>query len=163
MKYAKVILSTCLFLAASPLALAAEAPGLTAPTAEKSSRTVVVYKAPSCGCCDQWAEHMEAHGFAVESVLERDMTARKLALGVPSELWSCHTAVIDGFVIEGHVPAADVLRLLEERPKGTGLAVPGMPVGSPGMEYGGQRQAYDVVLFDRSGEPKRFEHYPAKP
>jgi hypothetical protein len=106
---------------------------------------------------------MEAHGFSVESVLDRDMTARKLALGVPSELWSCHTAVVDGYLIEGHVPAADVLRLLEERPKGTGLAVPGMPVGSPGMEYGGQRQAYDVVLFDRSGEPKRFEHYPAKP
>lgn len=163
MKYAKVILSTCLFLAANPLALAAEGTGLPAPTAEKGSRNMVVYKAPNCGCCDKWAEHMEAHGFSVENVLDRDMTSRKLALGVPSELWSCHTAVVDGFVIEGHVPAAEVLRLLEERPEGTGLAVPGMPVGSPGMENGGQRHAYDVLLFDSAGETERFEHYPAKP
>lgn len=129
----------------------------------QSAGTLVIYKDPNCGCCDKWAEHMEAHGFTVESVLERDMAGRKLALGVPSELRSCHTAVVDGFVIEGHVPAADVLRLLEVRPEGAGLAVPGMPVGSPGMEYGGQRQAYDVLLFDTSGEPKRFKHYPAKP
>ncbi|PMR69257.1 DUF411 domain-containing protein [Halomonas heilongjiangensis] len=97
---------------------------------------VEMHKDPNCGCCSAWAEHLEAEGFEVRVHETRDMRAVKLEHGVTPELASCHTAVVDGYVIEGHVPAADIRRLLEERPDVAGLAVPGMPHGSPGMETG---------------------------
>lgn len=159
----KTLSSAILLFAATTLSTAAEEANEPNTGASGGELTLVVYQDPNCGCCGKWAEHMEAHGFSVESVLESDLSARKRTLGVPAGLWSCHTAVMDGYVIEGHVPAADVERLLKERPEGSGLAVPGMPVGSPGMEYGEQRQAYEVLLFDTSGQTKRFEHYPARP
>jgi len=109
----------------------AEAPPET-PDAEDAA--LVVHHDPNCGCCGKWIEHMEQHGFAVESVLETDMNAVKRELDVPENLPSCHTATVAGYVIEGHVPAADVKRLLEERRDAKGLSVPGMPLGSPGME-----------------------------
>lgn len=140
---------------------AAEETDGASATAIQSEGTLVVYQDPSCGCCGKWVEHMRAHGFTVESVLERDLSARKQALGVPPSLWSCHTAVVGDYVIEGHVPAGDIKRLLAERPEGKGLAVPGMPVGSPGMEYGERRQAFDVLLFDTSGNSIVFKHHPA--
>lgn len=124
--------------------------------------TLVVHHDPNCGCCGKWIEHMEQHGFAVEAILETDMKSIKRELGVPENLPSCHTATIDGYVIEGHVPASDVRKLLDERPDARGLSVPGMPLGSPGMEYGDRRHAYDVVLFDDSGNMSVFNHYPAK-
>jgi hypothetical protein len=106
-----------------------------------------VFKSPYCGCCGAWVEHMAAHGFdAVVSDVE-DLTPIKDRNAVPAGLRSCHTALIDGYVIEGHVPAAEVTKLLTERPAATGLAVPGMPIGSPGMEMGDQREPFDVVLF----------------
>ena len=114
---------------------------------------LIVTKDPSCGCCSGWAEHVRAAGFPVEVVESVDLNRLKARLGVPSGLVSCHTAEVAGFVIEGHVPAPAIKRLLAERPDGLGLAVPGMPIGSPGMEVeGSPAELYDVVLFARSGQ-----------
>jgi hypothetical protein len=107
---------------------------------------VTVWKDPSCGCCSGWVDHLRRSGFTVAAIDTADLAAVKAALGVPGELASCHTAKIDAYVIEGHVPAAAIRRLLAERPAALGLAVPGMPIGSPGME-GGTPQLYDVILF----------------
>lgn len=118
---------------------------------------VVVNKDPSCGCCQKWADHLSAAGFPVEVVATPELAALKVKLGVPDDLTSCHTAEVGGYVLEGHVPADAVLRLLRERPAAVGLAVPGMPAGSPGME-GGTAEAYDVILFG-NGSPKVFARY----
>lgn len=112
---------------------------------------VVVYKSPTCGCCGAWVEHMRDNGFEVVTRNVNDMTPIKTEHGVHPQLASCHTAVVDGYVVEGHVPAADVKALLEQRPQVTGLSVPGMPLGSPGMEQDGITQPYDVVAFDKQG------------
>lgn len=109
--------------------------------------TMQVFKTETCGCCNDWIDHIEAAGFEVESTNVLQMQLKKINLGVPSQLASCHTAVIDGYVIEGHVPASDILQLLQQKPNITGLAVPGMPHGSPGMETG-RIDAYDVLTFD---------------
>ena len=136
-------------LAAAPeppaVASAAEA---AAPSGEDAARpTVTLYKSPTCGCCAAWGDHMREAGFPVE-VVDADMDAVKREYGIPPALQSCHTAVVDGYVVEGHVPAADVERLLAEAPEAGGLAVPGMPVGSPGMERGDTVQPYKVFLID---------------
>ena len=111
--------------------------------------TVAVTKDPSCGCCERWVTHLREAGFTV-TVTEGPVNPLKIRLGVPRELASCHTAQVGGYVIEGHVPAGAIKRLLAERPEGTGLAVPGMPVGSPGMEVEDmQPETYDVVLFGK--------------
>jgi hypothetical protein len=117
------------------------------------SPTLVVYKSPDCGCCKEWVKHMEEAGFEVEVHDVEDMNSVKQQQGVNGSLASCHTAVIDGYVIEGHVPAEDVARLLAERPAILGLSVPGMVVGSPGMEQGSPANydAYDVLTFDGTG------------
>ena len=105
-----------------------------------------------------WVEHMEAAGFQVEAIDRDDMAAVKDSLGLPSDLSSCHTGVIDGYVIEGHVPAEQVARLIEEKPEALGLAVPGMPIGSPGMEQGDRRDAYDVLVVGSEGEAAVYTH-----
>ncbi|GJD55119.1 hypothetical protein MTDSW087_03439 [Methylobacterium dankookense] len=113
--------------------------------------TVSVTKDPSCGCCEKWITHLREAGFTV-TVTEGPVNPLKIRLGVPRELASCHTAQVGGYVIEGHVPAGAIRRLLAERPNGIGLAVPGMPVGSPGMEVEGMEpDTYDVVLFGPEG------------
>ncbi len=113
--------------------------------------TVSVTKDPSCGCCERWVTHLREAGFAVTAT-EGPVNPLKIRLGVPRELASCHTAQVGGYVIEGHVPAGAIKRLLAERPEGMGLAVPGMPVGSPGMEVEDmQPDTYDVVLFGKDG------------
>ena len=112
--------------------------------------SVVVYKSPTCGCCTAWVDHMRENGFRLVVRDTADVTPIKVAHGVAEGLASCHTALVDGYVLEGHVPATDVQRLLRERPTVAGLAVPGMPAGSRGME-GPIKQPYDVVMFDRSG------------
>ena len=109
---------------------------------------MVVYKSPTCGCCVKWVEHMQNAGFTVESRDMRDMGSIKKQLGIPSVASSCHTAVIDGYVIEGHVPAQYVQKLLRERPDIPGIAVPGMPIGSPGMEVPNAKP-YEVVTFSK--------------
>jgi hypothetical protein len=120
-----------------------------------------VWKAPNCGCCRLWVAHVQAAGFAVQ-VHDSGNTAMRLALGLPLRLASCHTARIGGYVIEGHVPAPAIQRLLRERPPALGLAVPGMPVGAPGMDgpgYGVRRDAYDVLLVLADGSTRVFEHH----
>jgi hypothetical protein len=123
---------------------------------------VIVYKDPFCGCCSLWAKHLEANGFQVKVQVVENMDQYKRMLGVPATLKSCHTAVVNGYTIEGHVPAEDIQRLLKERPKAKGLAVPGMPLGSPGMEAGTSRQAYSVLLFDAEGKTSVYRQYPAR-
>lgn len=111
---------------------------------------VTVYRTPTCGCCTKWARHLEAHGFPVRVRDVTDLDAVKRRLGVPREARACHTAVVDGYVVEGHVPAQDVARLVEEAPPVRGLAVPGMPHGSPGMESP-HPEAYEVRVLDDTG------------
>ena len=121
-----------------------------------------VFKTPTCGCCGKWVEHMRAAGFDV-SVQDVPGTAEyRRKYGVPDELQSCHTAVVNGYAVEGHVPAADVHRLIRSGAKAKGLAVPGMPMGSPGME-GPRSDAYSVMLFHADGRASVYQKYPAKP
>jgi hypothetical protein len=120
---------------------------VAARSAAASSRPLVtVHKDPSCGCCGGWVEHLKRAGFPAKVIETSDLNAVKARFGVPDDLASCHTAELDGYVIEGHVPARAIDRLLAERPQARGLAVPGMPLGSPGM--GGEPEVYEVVLFD---------------
>jgi hypothetical protein len=124
---------------------------------------VEVWKSPSCGCCKDWVAHMEANGFATR-VHDSGNTAMRGRLGIPMALGSCHTALVAGYALEGHVPATDVKRLLAERPQAVGLAVPGMPVGSPGMdgpEYGTRRDRYEVLLVRKDGSHGVFATYNA--
>ena len=133
------------------------------PQAQSSVQwpTAIVYKSPTCSCCKKWVEHLRANGFPVQVREPDDLNTVKDRLGVPADMRSCHTAEIDGYVIEGHVPAADVQRLLREKPKALGLAVPGMPLGSPGMEVDDRRQAYTVWLLQDDGN-QSFTDYPAR-
>ncbi|QGM97934.1 DUF411 domain-containing protein [Methylocystis parvus] len=133
-----------LFLSAAGAALL---PG-AARAAE--SRKMVVHKSPTCGCCGGWAARMRAEGYVVEEINEADMKAVKARLGVPESMASCHTAELEGYVIEGHAPPQAVAKLLNERPKVTGVAAPGMPMGSPGMEMG-EPEVYTLYLFDAAG------------
>lgn len=112
--------------------------------------TIVVYKTELCGCCNGWVEHLQASGFKVDARNVTDLMSIKRDAGVPASNASCHTALVDGYVVEGHVPADVVKRMLTERPEVAGIAVPGMPVGSPGME-GPNPKPYDVLTFDRQG------------
>ena len=143
----------------SAVAAPTQAATSTATTAASGGRasdsTLVVYKTPTCGCCKAWVDHMRESGFAVEVHDLGDLTAVKNEAGVPDELRTCHTARIGGYVVEGHVPAADVKRLLAERPAVAGIGTPGMPVGSPGME-GVYRDRYDVLTFGGTEKPRVF-------
>lgn len=144
---------------------AAHAASNAAPSAPSAGpgagRLVQVWKSPTCGCCKDWITHMQAAGFRTQ-VQETGNTAARARLGIDARFGSCHTAVVQGYVLEGHVPAREVVRLLAERPKALGLAVPGMPVGSPGMdgpEYGGRRDAYDVLLLTGGTASQVFQAY----
>ena len=141
-------------------AVAAESPASAVPASTTSASPasnvasnlplVTVYKDPNCGCCSKWVDHMKAAGFNVTTVDTSDVGAVKQKYNIGSNLQSCHTAVIGDYAIEGHVPADVIKKLLEEKPTIAGLAVPGMPMGSPGME-GATRERYDVLTFDRAG------------
>ena len=122
---------------------------------------VEVWKSPTCGCCKDWVAHLEANGFAVK-VNEVGNAAMRARLGIPDALGSCHTALVGSYAIEGHVPARDIRRLLAERPSAVGLAVPGMPIGSPGMDgpaYGGRRDRFDVLLLRKDGSTAVFARH----
>jgi hypothetical protein len=145
-------------LAALPFAGAAPLAGAQAP-----ARVLVeVWKDPNCGCCKDWVAHLEANGFATK-VNDTGNEAMRTRLGIPAKLGSCHTALVGGYAVEGHVPAADIRRLLRDKPKAVGLTVPGMPVGSPGMDgkvYGNRRDPYDVLLvLDNAGATRVFASY----
>lgn len=133
-------------------------PSIVASLRAAETQTVTVYKNPSCTCCSAWADHMRKAGFRVVTIDTNNLDAVKRRYGVAPEHAACHTAVVNGYVIEGHVPAPDVRRLLAERPSITGLAVPGMPVGSPGME-GAYKQRYQVLAFTRGKSTTVFANH----
>jgi len=128
--------------------------------AEAAAPEVQVFKSPSCGCCGAWVEHMKAAGFAVKVIPVTDTAATRKRLGLPERYASCHTATVAGYALEGHVPAADVRRLLATKPKAIGLAVPGMPQSAPGMDVPGRKDPYQVLLVDTSGQSRVFASYP---
>jgi hypothetical protein len=139
-------------------ALSAAAPGAMAAA---GATRIEVWKGPACGCCKDWVRHLEANGFAVTVHDDGNSDARK-RLGIPVAYGSCHTAAVGGYAVEGHVPAREIHRLLRERPKAIGLAVPAMPVGSPGMdgpEYGSRKDPYDVLLVKKDGSAVPYQSY----
>jgi len=142
--------------------LAAIVSALAAPSWAASSLPVVaIWKDPNCGCCDDWAKHLTRSGFAVE-IHAVGNTAKRASVGIPERLGSCHTAMVAGYAIEGHVPAKDILRLLKDKPQAVGLTVPGMPIGSPGMdgpEYKGRKDPFDVLLVAKNGSTSVFQTY----
>ena len=142
--------------------VAATLPGRARAAGNSATTTPVeVWKDPSCGCCQDWVDHMQANGFLVTGH-DTGNNAVRARLGLPQKLGSCHTALVGGYLLEGHVPASDVRTLLNQKPKALGLAVPGMPVGSPGMdgpEYGNRRDRYDVLLVARDGSTRVFNSY----
>lgn len=124
-----------------------------------NAASMTVLKSPTCGCCAKWIEHVKAHGFAVKVIETDDIMAAKAKAGVPDRLASCHTTLVNGYVVEGHVPAADIKKLLASKAKAKGIAVPGMPMGSPGMEHGNHREAYQTILFRADGTTAVFARH----
>lgn len=135
--------------------------GIAAPAAwAGSSKPVVdVYKSPTCGCCSKWVDHLKANGFSVRSHDTNDVAKHKARLGVPAGYGACHTAQVNGYLVEGHVPANEIKRLLKEKPRVRGLAVPAMPMGSPGMETAGYKDSYEVFVVNRDGSTQTYAHY----
>jgi len=166
--YRKLLVSLFSMLALTAVGTAGADPAMH-PTAAASQAhaaagtEVVVYKAPTCGCCESWSQRMKDAGFKVKIVQTDNLMAEMHRLGVPMNAGSCHTATVGGYFIEGHVPPADVKRLLAEHPNARGLAVPGMVPGSPGMEQGGIQRPYDVLLVGADGSTSVFAHYDANP
>ncbi len=150
------MLATAAALLVSARLGAQPAKAVSASTGKAPIRDIVVYKNPNCGCCGDWVKHMRANGFKVTVHDMTDMDSVKQSMGVPASLASCHTGRIGKYSIEGHVPADLVAKLVDEQPAGRGLAVPGMPQGSPGMEQGGKKDKYDVLLFDASGKTRVY-------
>jgi hypothetical protein len=142
-----LLVAVCLAL---PATVPAASPAATASATTAAANHLIMHKTPWCGCCTAWADQAKAAGFTVEVRDYENLNPIKEALGVPASQSSCHTAEIDGYFVEGHVPFADLRRLLAERPAARGIATPGMPIGSPGME-GGQPQPYSVNLIGRDG------------
>lgn len=128
--------------------------------AAKALPTVEVFKNPSCGCCGAWVDHLKAAGFDVKVTLVDDTAVARRRYGLPDRFGSCHTAIVAGYVVEGHVPASDIRKLLAMKPVAVGIAVPGMPVGSPGMEVGSRKDPYQVLLVDKQGRERVFASYP---
>jgi len=139
-------LATLALAAAAPAALAVETP------------LVEVWRSPTCGCCGEWVKHLQKNGFATKVHMVDDTSAMRRALGIPAELGSCHTAKVEGYAIEGHVPASDIKRLLAQRPRARGLAAPGMPAGSPGMDVPGS-PPYEVVLVAADGAASVYSRH----
>jgi len=129
-------------------------------TALKATVPATVYRSPDCSCCGGWIDHLKAQGFEVKDFPTPEIEGVKQKYNVPANLTSCHTAIIDGYVIEGHVPADDIKRLLQEKPNWLGLSVPQMPMGTPGMEIGNQKDPFTVFSFDRKSRVAVFNDYP---
>lgn len=131
----------------------------TAPHLSQAKQ-ITVYRSPYCSCCEGWVEHMQKHGFEIKNDIKtEEMEAIKQEYKVPQQLTSCHTAIIDGYVMEGHVPASDIKRFLVRSPKQIGLSVPGMPSGTPGMEMGDKKDPFAVVSFNSNGKAEIFKEY----
>lgn len=155
------LLAASLLLAGCPLAGMAESVWDKETPVVAGPLEITVYRSPTCNCCGKWLEHMAKQGFQVNDMVTEDMDAIKRKFGVPKKLASCHTAVINGYVIEGHVPAGDVKKLLTAKPAVAGIAVPGMVTGTPGMEMGGKKDPFAVLSFDKSGRSATFSDYPS--
>jgi len=123
---------------------------------------IVVYRSPTCECCGKWLEHLKKNNFNVQDIVTDDVQAIKNKYDVSEAMASCHTAIVDGYVIEGHVPANDIMKLLKNKPKIVGIAVPGMPSGTPGMEMGDRKDAYNVMSFDKENHYEVFSSYEGK-
>jgi hypothetical protein len=123
------------------------------------SEEITIYRSPSCSCCGKWSEHIQTNQFSIKTVITDDMQSIKAKYGIPDKLASCHTALVNGYVIEGHVPANDIKKLLQLKPDVVGISAPRMPLGSPGMETEGQKQAYQVVTFDKQGKMTVFAEH----
>ena len=130
------------------------------PALVHAAEAITVYKSPTCGCCTDWVRHLEENGFDVTVHDTANVNKIKVDAGLTRELASCHTAFVGDYVIEGHVPAQDIHRLVAEAPQAQGLAVPGMPIGSPGMEMGDHQDPYTVLLFNDTGQSRPFASYP---
>lgn len=148
-------------LSVASLAVAGLLLSAASPSAESrvAAVSIVVYKDPNCGCCTSWVEHLRKHGFAVIVRDTSDVSGAKATGRVPEQLQTCHTAFVNGYVVEGHVPAADIQKMLDEKPKIAGIGVAGMPAGSPGMEVGNRHDPYDVIAFNRDGSMRVFAHH----
>jgi hypothetical protein len=142
--------------AVAAVAAAASLPALAATSLPQ----VDVFKNPDCGCCDAWVDHLRAAGFPVKVNETPDTSAVRKRHGIPDEFGSCHTGVVAGYALEGHVPAEEVKRLLAKKPAAAGLSVPGMPAGSPGMEVGSRKDPFQVLLIDKAGRSSVFASYP---
>jgi hypothetical protein len=127
--------------------------------ADEGLTDIHVYKSPTCGCCTDWVDHLKENGFDVEVTETNNLNPIKIDAGIPPSMASCHTGFVGDYVIEGHVPANDIRRLISEAPKAKGLAVPGMPAGSPGMEMGDRKDRYQVLMFNESGQTKVFAEH----
>ena len=134
---------------------------VAAPLAHAASPVIEVYKTASCGCCTAWVDHLKSNGFNVVAHNVEDPGSIRARFGIAEKYGSCHTGVVNGYAIEGHVPADSIKKLLKEKPKASGLAVPGMPMGSPGME-GHPKDAYDVLLVDKKGNASTFTSHTGK-
>ncbi len=154
MRFLTAILAVLAVISITPSAGHAEQ-----SVAAQSLPVVEMTRHPQCGCCGKWADHLRAAGFEVKITETKRMWGVKRLAGVPKDLDSCHTATVGGYIVEGHVPASDIKRLLAERPNVKGLSVPGMPIGSPGMEVGGRTEPYDVLSFDANGGTDVFQSY----
>lgn len=126
---------------------------------DSTKLNILVYRSPSCGCCGKWIQHLQENQFSVKDIVTDDMDEIKQKYGVPANLASCHTAIIDGKVVEGHVPARDIKRMLKLKNDISGISVPGMPVGTPGMEMGGRKDPFQVISFDKDGKYEVFSAY----
>ncbi len=133
--------------------------GLAVVSVAVKAEEIVVYRSPTCGCCEKWLAHLQTDGFTIKDNVTNDVNAIKTKHGVTPKLASCHTATINGYVVEGHVPVDDIKKMLKTKPEIVGIAVPGMPVGTPGMEMGGKKEQYDVVSFDSKGNTQLFNSY----
>ncbi len=157
MRHIKLIM---IGLLAGLLLAACGTPAAEQATGAGTTQVMTVYKSPTCGCCTDWVSYVEEHGYTVTVEEVPNIAPIKAEHKVPTSMQSCHTAILDGYVIEGHVPVADIERLLAERPDVVGIAVPGMPLGSPGMEVDGvDPQPFDVVTFDAAGTTEVFSSY----
>lgn len=137
---------------------------LLAPAAALANTPIPidVWRTPTCGCCEDWLQHLRSNGFEVRAHMVEDTAPVRSQAGMPARYGSCHTARVQGYTVEGHVPAADIRRLLRDKPRAVGLTAPGMPIGSPGMDgpaYGGRRDAYDVLLVQPDGSVRVFQAY----
>ena len=151
MKLLKAFLTICLLVFNA---------GIKADTIKSGKPVdIVVYRSPTCECCGKWLEHLKKNNFNVKDIVTEDVQAIKNKYGVPKALTSCHTAIVDGYVIEGHVPANDIMKLLKTKPKIVGIAVPGMPSGTPGMEMGDRKDSYKVMSFDKENHYEIFNSY----